>query len=149
MRDGRLLRLCRYPEPEFRPGARCKRILSILLLCQRVGRTDSKSVAHLRTDPCQINKTSETTKTDRVRRAGRCPLESISETTERFANAEPVPASHSRSCPEARSHVDFVRVAHFAQDDTQWHRAPGRQFCKGLLWERVACEARRVMPVAS
>ncbi|MGO9601853.1 MAG: hypothetical protein ACLQAT_00345 [Candidatus Binataceae bacterium] len=43
---------------------------------------------------------------------------------ERFANREPVPGSLARTCPEARSHVDFVRVAHFAQDDIVGHTEP-------------------------
>src|SRR5208282_2437068 len=51
-------------------------------------------------------------------RATYSPLLLGNATKERFANAEPVPGSLTRTCPEARSHVDFVRVAHFAQDDT-------------------------------
>src|SRR5208282_6311383 len=62
-------------------------------------------------------------------------------TKERFANGEPVPGSLARTCPEARSHVDFVQkllrhvrssgllasssAAHFAQDDTPWRTTPG------------------------
>jgi len=46
-------------------------------------------------------------------------------TKERLANTEPVPASLAR-----RGSFDFVRVAHFAQDDTQWHQAPFGGFAK-------------------
>ncbi len=51
---------------------------------------------------------------------------------ERFANGEPVPGARSRTCPEARSHVDVVRAAHFAQDDIGWLRSRWA-FCEGLV----------------
>src|SRR5208282_2074387 len=54
-------------------------------------------------------------------RRGSSPRGDRCKTKERFANAEPVPGSLARTCPRS---FDFVRVAHFAQDDTHWHQAP-------------------------
>src|SRR5208282_1566229 len=55
------------------------------------------------------------------------PRREYCKTKERFANAEPVPASLARSCPRS---FDFVRGAHFSQDDTQWHKTPLGSYAK-------------------
>jgi len=51
------------------------------------------------------------------------PAEREGVTEDRFAIAEPVPASLARSCPRS---FDCVRVAHFAQDDTDAGRTTHR-----------------------
>src|SRR5262249_33838764 len=52
-------------------------------------------------------------------------METFCITSERFADEEPVPGSLARTCPRS---FGFVRVAHFAQDDTERHSL----ICKGL-----------------
>jgi hypothetical protein len=70
--------------------------------------------------------------------------ETFASARKRFADEEPVPASLARSCPRS---FDFVRVAHFAQDDK------GGRELSGMTKEgralRMTKEARALNPIVS